>query len=27
LDNGRLAFQAYSCKEWKHDEGMKFQTG
>jgi len=27
LDEGGLAFWAYGFKEWKHDEGKKFQTG
>jgi len=27
LDEGGLALQAYGFKEWKHDEGKKFQTG
>jgi len=26
LDKGRLAFRAYGCKEWKHDERKEFQT-
>ena len=27
MDEGGLALQAYGFKEWKHDEGKKFQTG
>ena len=25
MDNRRLAFRTYGCKEWKHDEGKEFQ--